>query len=48
MPAQPKVVTPKKVARWQCQVCGYVHQGEEPPERCPVCGAPRDQFVRIT
>lgn len=26
-----------------CQVCGYIVDGE-PPERCPVCGAPREQF----
>ena len=29
---------------WRCVVCGYVHQGAEPPEVCPVCGAPADQF----
>ncbi|HEX30867.1 rubrerythrin family protein [Candidatus Poribacteria bacterium] len=26
-----------------CDVCGYTGEGE-PPERCPVCGAPRDKF----
>ena len=29
---------------WRCTVCGYVHQGEEPPDYCPVCGALRDDF----
>jgi rubrerythrin len=29
-----------------CQVCGYIAEGE-PPERCPVCGAPRDQFKPV-
>jgi rubrerythrin len=29
---------------WICTVCGYVHTGPEPPERCPVCGAPPEQF----
>jgi len=29
---------------WRCSVCGYVHRGPEPPEWCPVCGSPRDQF----
>jgi len=33
--------------KWRCTVCGYIHEGEEPPEICPVCGAPRDAFVRI-
>ncbi|MCD6385221.1 rubrerythrin family protein [Candidatus Sumerlaeota bacterium] len=26
-----------------CSVCGYTGEGE-PPERCPVCGAPSDKF----
>jgi nitrite reductase (NADH) large subunit len=29
---------------WCCTVCGYVHRGTEPPEVCPVCGAPADLF----
>ncbi len=24
-----------------CTVCGYVHEGDEAPEKCPQCGAPR-------
>ncbi len=31
--------------RWRCTVCGYIHEGEEPPDVCPVCGADRSQFV---
>jgi len=27
-----------------CIVCGYVHEGEEPPEFCPVCNAPASKF----
>jgi rubredoxin/uncharacterized membrane protein len=34
--------------KWQCTVCGYIHNGEEPPETCPVCGADKSQFVEIT
>ncbi|MFH2008708.1 MAG: alpha-hydroxy-acid oxidizing protein [bacterium] len=30
--------------KWICTVCKYVHEGEEPPERCPVCAAPREKF----
>jgi nitrite reductase (NADH) large subunit len=30
--------------RWQCQVCGYLHEGDEPPEACPVCGVGADLF----
>lgn len=33
------------VKRWRCLVCGYIHEGETPPEFCPVCGADRSQFV---
>ena len=27
-----------------CKVCGYIHFGEEAPEKCPQCGAPKDKF----
>ena len=30
--------------QWRCIVCGYVHQGPEPPEACPMCGAPASEF----
>jgi nitrite reductase (NADH) large subunit len=33
-----------RTAAWRCTVCGYVHQGESPPEWCPVCGAGRTDF----
>ena len=29
---------------WRCLVCGYVHEGGQPPETCPVCGAPASEF----
>jgi nitrite reductase (NADH) large subunit len=29
---------------WKCDVCGYVHEGDVPPEVCPVCGATADMF----
>ncbi len=31
---------------WKCLVCGYIHRGDEPPEKCPVCGAPKERFQR--
>jgi nitrite reductase (NADH) large subunit len=31
-------------AAWRCTVCGYIHRGPEPPDICPVCGAPKDAF----
>ena len=30
--------------KWRCKICGYIHEGPEPPEICPLCGAGRDQF----
>ena len=32
--------------KWVCPLCGYVHTGEEPPEKCPMCGAPADVFIK--
>jgi len=33
--------------KWQCTVCGYIHVGDEPPEKCPVCGADKSKFVEL-
>jgi rubredoxin len=30
--------------QWMCDVCGYVHDDEDPPGVCPVCGAPGSKF----
>ena len=32
--------------KWVCQVCGYVYEGEQPPEKCPVCKAPASKFTK--
>ena len=32
--------------KWVCQVCGYVWEGEQPPERCPQCKAPASKFTK--
>ncbi len=31
--------------KFVCSVCGYVHEGEAAPEKCPQCGAPASKFV---
>ena len=31
--------------KFVCSVCGYVHEGEFPPEKCPICGAGADKFT---
>ncbi len=28
-----------------CSVCGYVYEGEEAPESCPICKAPKEKFI---
>ncbi len=33
--------------KWQCSVCKYIHTGETPPEKCPVCGVGSEKFVLI-
>ncbi len=38
----------KKGARkWRCKICGYIHEGDPPPEKCPLCGAASDQFEEV-
>ena len=34
--------------KWVCPVCGYVHEGPEPPEKCPVCKVPGSKFNEVT
>jgi len=31
--------------KFVCSVCGYVHNGDSAPEKCPQCGAPSSKFV---
>ena len=31
--------------KWVCPVCGYVHEGDEAPEKCPQCGVPGSKFT---
>ena len=34
------------MAKWVCNVCGYVYEGDAAPEKCPVCGAPASKFTK--
>ena len=34
--------------KFRCKVCGYIHEGEAAPEKCPVCQAPASEFEEIT
>ena len=30
--------------KYVCSVCGYVHEGDSAPDKCPVCGVPASKF----
>ena len=36
----------EKKIYWVCRKCGYIHEGEEPPEACPSCSHPKSYFER--
>ena len=33
--------------KWVCSVCGYVHEGDQPPVECPVCHVPAEKFNKV-
>ena len=33
--------------KWVCPVCGYVHEGDTPPDACPVCKVPGAKFNEV-
>lgn len=33
--------------KWFCTNCGYIHEGEEAPNTCPVCNHPQGYFVLL-
>ena len=33
--------------KWECTVCGYIHEGDEPPDVCPICGAGKEYFKEV-
>jgi rubrerythrin len=39
-----KVFKKDKPVMWKCRNCGYVFEGSEVPEKCPVCAHPRSYF----
>ena len=34
--------------KFVCPVCGYVHEGDTPPEKCPLCKVPGEKFNEMT
>ena len=50
-PAQATVYRTVEINGYQCDICGYVYEGEAPPPadyRCPLCKAPKDKFVKVS
>jgi len=35
------------MAKFVCPVCGYVHEGDTPPEFCPICKVPGSKFTKV-
>ncbi|MBL4937822.1 alpha-hydroxy-acid oxidizing protein [Clostridium sp. YIM B02515] len=35
------------MSTYKCKVCGYIHKGDAPPEKCPVCKQPASAFEKI-
>lgn len=35
------------MTKWKCTVCGYIHEGQQPPAQCPLCKQPAEKFVKI-
>ena len=35
------------MAKFVCSVCGYVHEGDSAPEKCPMCGVPAEKFNKV-
>jgi len=43
-----RVFKREKIVRWRCRNCGYIHEGTEPPGKCPACAHPRAFFELLT
>ena len=33
--------------KWKCEVCGYIHDGDEVCAKCPKCGAAAEKFKEL-
>ena len=42
-----KMFKSEEKTTWRCLNCGYIHQGEQPPEKCPACLHPQAYFERL-
>jgi Na+-transporting NADH:ubiquinone oxidoreductase subunit C len=35
------------MAKFKCTICGYIHEGDNAPEKCPICDSPSSKFKEI-
>lgn len=42
------MVSERETDYYVCSICGYVSDGEPAEDKCPICGAPKKKFRRIT
>ena len=33
--------------KYRCTICGYIHDGEEAPDRCPKCNARKEKYIEL-
>ncbi|HEW92585.1 MAG TPA: rubrerythrin family protein [Thermotogaceae bacterium] len=43
-----RVFKREKSVKWKCRNCGYIHEGTEPPEKCPACAHPKAYFELLS
>ena len=39
-----KVFKRNKPMKWKCRNCGFIYEGEEPPQKCPACQHPQSYY----
>lgn len=42
-----KLLKKDQAVKWKCRKCGYIHEGTEPPERCPLCDHPKGYYEQL-
>ena len=33
---------------WKCSFCGFTHEGDDAPEKCPKCGNPKEMYTALS
>ncbi len=42
------VFTREEPIRWKCSKCGYIHEGTQPPPKCPACKHPKEYYEPVS